>query len=84
MNPDAPRKLRDVSAKLEEWRALVEALEKHGPAYELGLPFRVTALRKIMVHAEDWFVQNRFWSTPVCLTQETYQKLYTKCEDWGE
>ena len=85
MNPEHPKKPRDVAAKLEEWSALVELLEKYGPAYTLGLPFKLTALRRIMIHAEDWFDewQQGFYSTPDGLTPETYQKLYAKCEDWA-
>ena len=58
---------------------------KYGASYTLGLPFKVTALRKIMVHAEDWFDewQQGFYSTPDGLSHESYQKLYAKCEDWA-
>ena len=66
MNPESPKKVKEVAAKLEEWSALVETLEKYGTSYTLGLPFKVTALPKIMVHAEDWFDewQQGFYSTP--------------------
>ena len=85
MNPDKPKKVGDVASQLEQWTALVETLEKYGPAYSLNLPFRITALRTIMSHAGDWFEgwhQDTF-KTPDSLTQENYQKLYVKCEDWA-
>ena len=85
MNPDKPKKIADVASQLEQWTALVETLEKYGPAYSLPLPFRITALRTIMTHAGDWFEgwhQENF-KTPDSLTMENYQKLYVKCEDWA-
>ena len=53
MNPDPPKKVTETVSQLEEWSALVENLEKYGTAYVLPLPFKVTALRAIMVHAND-------------------------------
>ena len=85
MNPDKPKKIADVASQLEQWTALVETLEKYGPAYSLPLPFRITALRTIMTHAGEWFEgwhQDTF-KTPDSVTQENYQKLYVKCEDWA-
>ena len=32
MNPDKPKKVAEVASQLEQWAALVETLEKHGPA----------------------------------------------------
>ena len=55
MNPDKPENFSEVASQLEQWTALVETLEKYGPAYSLNLPFRVMALRTIMSHAGDWF-----------------------------
>ena len=85
MYPEKPKKITDVSSALEQRSALVEGLEKYGNAYSLNLPFRVTALRVIMGHASDWFDswQHDCYKTPDALTQDAYQKLYRKCEDWA-
>ena len=55
MSPAAPKKINEVASCLEQWNALVEALEKHGPEYNLPIPFRIIALKVIMHHAGDWF-----------------------------
>ena len=85
MNPDKPKKIAEVASQLEQWTALVETLEKYGPAHSLNFPFRITALRTIMSHAGDWFEERHqdHFKTPESLTQENYQKLYVKCEDWA-
>ena len=60
-------------------------MEKCGDAYSLNLPFRLTALRVIMGHANDWFDswQNECHKTPDASNAEAYQKLCRKCEDWA-
>ena len=85
MNPEPPKKATEVASKLEEWSSLVEALEKHGSTYVLPLLFRVTALRNIMTIARDWFDEwhQDLIKTPDALTQDTYNKLYIKCEEWA-
>ena len=62
-----------------------ENLEKHGKDYSLPLPFKVTALRAIMIHANDWFDewQQACWRTPDALNIDPFQKLYAKREDWA-
>ena len=85
MNPVKPKKVTDVASHLEHWKALVESLEKFGSAYSLNLPFRITALRVIMHHAEDWF--DEWYKTNIpnneSLTEKNYQALYIKCEVWA-
>ena len=85
MRPEPPKKVSDVATQLEQWSALVENLEKFGDSYALNLPFRVTALRTIMHHANDWFDswQAECYKTPDSLNMEAYLKLYRKCEDWA-
>ena len=85
MNPERPKKISDVAGRLEKWNQLVNALEKYGPAYSLGLPYRVTALKSIMCHATEWFDawQAECYRTPDLLSEATYQKLFAKCEDWA-
>eukprot|EP00959_Pyramimonas_sp_CCMP1952_P115856 2422229-Pyramimonas_sp.AAC.1 len=38
-----------------------------------------------MVHANDWFDewQQACWRTPDALDIDSFQKLYSKCEDWA-
>ena len=63
----------------------MENLDKYGTAYLLPLPFKVTALRAIMVRANDCFdewQQSCYWS-PDALNVDTYQRLYVKFEDWA-
>ena len=85
MNPEPPKRIKDTATRLEEWKALVGNLEKYGSAYELPLPFKVTALRRIMEHARDWFDewQQSIYATPADLNDDKYAKLYSKCEDWA-
>eukprot|EP00959_Pyramimonas_sp_CCMP1952_P377316 7902967-Pyramimonas_sp.AAC.1 len=85
MNPEPPKKITDAVARLEEWSALAENLEQYGKYYSLPLPFKVTALRAIVVHANDWFDewQQACWRTPGALNVDSFQKLYSKCEDWA-
>ena len=85
MRPEAPKKVTEVAAQLEQWSALVESLEKFGDACALNLPFRVTALRAIMHRASDWFDswQAECYKTPDSLNLEAYQKLCRRCEDWA-
>ena len=85
MNPERPRQVTDVAPQLEQWCALVETLAKYGSSYSLGLPFWVTALRIIMSHAGDWFGgwQKECSKPPEALDNDSYQKLYTRCEDWA-
>ena len=85
MNPDPPKKVTETMSRLEEWSALVENLERYGTAYVLPLLSKVTALRAIMVHANDWFDewQQSCYRSPDAPDVDTYQKLYVKCEDWA-
>merc|ERR1712113_804501 len=53
MNPDRPKRVNEVANRLEKWSQLVNALEKYGPSYSLGLPHRVTLLKSIMCHASE-------------------------------
>ena len=85
MNPEKPNKVSDVATQLEQWSALVESLEKYGPANSLPLPSRVTALRITLSHAGDWCDdwQQDCYKIPEVLNIDTCQSLLLKCEDWA-
>ena len=53
MNPGKPEKKSDVASLLGHWAALVETLEKYGPACSSNLPFRIDASRAVMTRARD-------------------------------
>ena len=48
-NPTPPKREEDTALAIEKRLEQVQGLEKHGPQYRVGIVFRVTVLRSLLI-----------------------------------
>ncbi len=86
MSPERPKRPADVAAAIDIWKERVDQLERYGTEYKLSVNYKLTALKEIMHHREDWFEEkweetdddtgNKFLDT-------RFAELLIMCEAWA-